>query len=419
MMKNLLIEQNLLNKNKTYIVGVSGGPDSMFLLDFLIKNNYKIIIAHLNYQKRNDSYLDQQLIEKIATKHNLTLELLKINNYSKENFQKQARDLRYHFFCELAIKYKATGIIIAHHLDDVLETILMQKARGLEKVYWGIKKHSIYNKTSVFRPLLQLPKKQILAHCNQNQIEYCIDSSNLTNNYQRNYIRNEILKNYSQTAKEKLLLEAKKHNDFLEKENKRINNLLKTVVINNSLYYQNLNQLDLYDILYQFLDNYSTIPKHRLSKTVILDCIKILKSQKPNIEYHLPVNHLLIKKYDNVSIALNKSNEYYEYIFNEYQNFECPYFKLTNSGNDREGVNLKKSDFPIKIRSFINGDTIKLNYGTKKVSRLFIDAKIPSLERKKWPILLNCQNEIILIPKIGKNKDYLMEKPTLFVVEWK
>ena len=94
------------------------------------------------------------------------------------------------------------------------------------------------------------------------------------------------------------------------------------------------------------------------------------------------------------------------------------YYFLTDQGHLHDGVFLSKEDFPIVIRCFKNGDTIKTSGGTKKVSRLFIDRKIPRDERKIWPIVENCHGEIILIPHIAKNIKYLYTKPNVFVIKY-
>ncbi len=107
----------------------------------------------------------------------------------------------------------------------------------------------------------------------------------------------------------------------------------------------------------------------------------------------------------------------YAYCFNHYTDFKCPYFCLKTEGHVNEGLYLNEDDYPIVIRNFKNGDSIKTKGGTKKVSRLFIDNKIPLGLRKRWPVVLNKREEIILIPHLAKNIDYLTTNCNLFVVK--
>ena len=82
-----------------------------------------------------------------------------------------------------------------------------------------------------------------------------------------------------------------------------------------------------------------------------------------------------------------------------------------------EGVYLSKEDFPIVIRTMVDGDRMITSGGTKKLSRLFINAKIPALDRKSWPIVVNREGNIILVPHIAKNIDYLTTNPNFFVLK--
>lgn len=412
---DVLLQQ--LNKKERYIVGVSGGPDSLMLLHLLYTRGYELIVAHVNYHKRNDSVEDQEVVERAALTYNYPCEVLHIDSYTRENFQKQARELRYDFFSSLVKKYDAKGILVAHHQDDVLETILMQKKRKLEKVYLGIRSHSQYQSIDVYRPLLKYSKKDIIKYCEQHNIEYRMDSSNLENSYVRNRIRNTILSQYSTSQKEELLKEANLHNQELKKRNAYIEEIFNRCNKDGYLYFETIKKKDLPEVLYLFIKQYSSIPYDRISNEILLNCTNVVVSDKPNVQINLPVNHLFIKKYDNISISIKKTSSAYTFTFNSFEEFSCKYFKLARKGQDREGVVLKKEDYPITVRSFLPGDYMELSYGRKKVNRLFIDAKIPTEQRETWPILVNSQGSIILIPRIAKNKEYLMEKPSLFVVK--
>ena len=126
---------------------------------------------------------------------------------------------------------------------------------------------------------------------------------------------------------------------------------------------------------------------------------------------------MLIKEYDNVYVTKLKQDRSYHYTILDGTPCVYPYFKIALSGDDREGIAVKENDFPLTIRNRRPGDVISLAYGQKKLSRLLIDAKIPASQRALWPVVLNAAGEIILVPKIAKNKRYLLAKPTLFVIQ--
>ena len=126
---------------------------------------------------------------------------------------------------------------------------------------------------------------------------------------------------------------------------------------------------------------------------------------------------MLIKEYDNIYVTKLKKRFSYHYLIEDATPKDFGDFKIALDGDDREGIALTKEDFPLTIRTRKPGDVMELSYGKKKLSRLFIDAKVPLMDRDAWPVVLNCRNEIILVPKIAKNKHYLLAKPTLFVIQ--
>ena len=154
-----------------------------------------------------------------------------------------------------------------------------------------------------------------------------------------------------------------------------------------------------------------------ISQSLIAEIKHQINSVKPNIQMNLPVNYLFIKEYDNIYIIDKDKTKGYRYEFREYMPFGCEYFHLLDSGHINEGVFLSPEDYPITIRTMKEGDSIMTSSGTKKVSRLFINAKIPALKRKTWPIVVNREGTIVLVPHIAKNIDYLTTKPNVFVIK--
>src|SRR5947209_19570095 len=110
---------NILAKSKLYILAVSGGPDSMFLLDKTRLEGFSLVIAHVNYKKRESSDHDEKLVRNYCQKYSLSCEVYqaKGSEYSSiSNFQDRARQIRYNFFQQVADKYQTKYIVVAHHL---------------------------------------------------------------------------------------------------------------------------------------------------------------------------------------------------------------------------------------------------------------------------------------------------------------
>lgn len=404
-------------KDIPYIVGVSGGCDSMCLLDILHKEGYQVIVCHVNYQLRpkEETDIDYTIVKNYCTLHNIPFYYKKVEEYQKDNFQQLARHIRYDFYFEIGQIYHTNKVFLGHHKDDVYETILMQKERHGEELYWGIQEKSEVRGNQVYRIFLDVTKKEIINYCVCHHILYHDDYTNFETHYKRDYMRNVVLNNMSEAEKEALLKEAQDHNEKLYLKRKRSQQLLKKYLVSDRLYFKELNDQDLYDVLHRYLENY--LPYKRISKTLIKEIIKELKNNRPNLKITLPVNLMFIKEYDNGYIQTQSKTKDYSYEFFNFETFECEYFKLTNNGELNEGVYLSLEDFPITIRNFKAGDKVYTAYGHKKVNRLFIDKKIPQEQRRTWPILVNKSDEIVLIPHIVKNLRYLDTKPNVFVVK--
>ena len=185
----------MLPKGRLYILGISGGPDSMFLLDNLRRKRHKIVVAHVNYQKRLDSGWDEKIVRNYCLKYSLPFEVYHAENanyLSKGNFQDRARKIRYNFFQKLVDKCQTRYIVIAHHFNDHLETYMIQKQRKSLVDYWGLSSKTKLEKYWILRPLLPFTKQQIIKYLNLKGIDYATDSSNQLPIYQRNVIRKKL-----------------------------------------------------------------------------------------------------------------------------------------------------------------------------------------------------------------------------------
>lgn len=406
-----------LDPQATYVIGVSGGPDSMALLHLAVSMGLDVIVALVNYHKRVDSDLDYELVKAYAKSHGLRLAYLEVNEYTKENFQAQARTIRYRFFVETVHRYQAKGILLAHHADDCVETILMQKARHTRVPYLGIAPLSYYQGVPVYRPCLGVFKEDLAHYCEVEGVAYRIDSSNLENHYTRNYFRNVVLKKTGREEKERLLSWASVKNEQVQRQQDKLEALLASEVTS-AIWQIDLSHDDktLGELLDCFLRQDQRLDPRRISAALIREGVHMLRGKK-NSQMDLPDGFQLKKQDGQVYVCLKTVKLSYAYQIDAPQELQTSYFSLQTRGQDREGIPVRMQDFPLTIRTIQPGDAMELSYGTKKVSRLFIDAKIPREKRQLWPIVCDCHGRILLVPKIAKNKDYLMEKATLFVVQ--
>ncbi|MFV0394549.1 MAG: tRNA lysidine(34) synthetase TilS [Coprobacillaceae bacterium] len=413
------INMSLLEKNKKYIVGVSGGVDSMALLDILQKQQYHLIVCHVNYHLRHDSNEDQTLVETYCKTHNIPCFIKEVSNkeYQKDNFQMQAREIRYGFYREIGERCKTNSVILGHHLDDVIETIYMQLERKNTKGYLGISATSKVMEMDVYRPFIEAPKAQLYEYCKKYEVPYHEDYTNFQTDFTRDYVRNVTLKEISDIDKQKLLLKAKEHNIRYKNKHNQLVPYIKLYQRQKYLRYSKIPRDMLEDIIYQMIKE--TVYPPYISNTLVEEVVKQLQSKKPNIEVTLPLNTVFIKEYDNIYVSKTKSIDGYCLKYSNLVYDKHDYFYLSKEGHINEGIYVESTDFPLVIRSYRPGDMIVTSGGTKKVSRLFIDKKVPKRQRHLWPVVERADGTIILVPNIAKNIGYLYTKPNIFVIKYK
>lgn len=178
----------ILPKKGTYIVAVSGGVDSVVLLDMLARQDeLKLIVCHVDHGIRSDSGLDEALVKQLAALYGLPYETIALRLERNTN-EIVAREKRYEFLQLIRRKYLADGIITAHHFDDVIETIVLNHIRGGS---WR-SMVSLRSTPTLQRPLLTMTKDNICAYARIHILQWREDSTNNDIRYTRNYIRHQI-----------------------------------------------------------------------------------------------------------------------------------------------------------------------------------------------------------------------------------
>ena len=188
-------KHGLFSPAEKLLIACSGNMDSVFAVYYFLGLGYDIGIAHVDHMTRNgQSTADSKFVENLANQNNTPFYLKQINVSGlvaeSGNFQEIARIERYSFFESLMIAHGYTKVVIAHHGDDNVETLLMNLGRaGGLKAFRGM----LPIRDGIIRPFLALRKKEIEAYVELNSIDFVIDSSNVESTYKRNYLRNEVI----------------------------------------------------------------------------------------------------------------------------------------------------------------------------------------------------------------------------------
>ncbi len=420
---NFLINKVKLKNGDIVIVGVSAGPDSMALLYILMeirkKIDIKIVVAHVNHNIRKESKEEEEFLKKYCEEHNVVFEMMTIMKYGDDNFHNEARSIRYRFYEDLIHKYHANYLMTGHHADDLIETILMRISRGSTlHGYCGFSDYVKMHDYIIVRPLISVTKNELENFDKEKNIPYRIDKSNFKDKYTRNRYRKNILpflKKEDKNIHEKFLnfshdilecdsfiskiasnkIDEVYHDDFIDiNKFKMLDKVIQKKIIDN-----------IYMSIYQ--DDIILIDRKHVDLV-----LKAIESKKNSLVINLPNNFLLIKEYDKIFFKRDIDTIMsYDIELNEKVFLPCGLTiqKIEESVSDGNDIlRIKSSDvvMPLRVRTRKNGDkiTIKNMHGTKKVSDVLINSKIPRRKRDSWPIVVDSMDNIIWIPKVKKTK---------------
>lgn len=414
------IENFIPNEEENIVVGCSAGPDSMALLHYLTNNTKnKIICCHINHNVRKESKEEEKYLKDYCQKQNIPFEVYKIEKYQENNFENEARIKRYNFYEQTLKKYNCHYLFLAHHGDDLIETIIMKINRGSNlEGYAGIKEISKQKDYTIIRPFLSYTKEDLLNYDEKNNVEYFIDKTNLDTTYTRNRIRANILpvlKNENKDIHKQFL----KYSKVLLEYNTYIEEVIKEK--ENSIYKDNVLDLNLFkkekpfiqkNLLYHILNNTYQNIANIITDNHISNILKIINSPTPNLSIDLPKNKQVRKTYDKLIIKEKEKNPLlnYKVPLQEENIFGSILIKKINktseNGNDICRLNTKNITLPLYFRNKLPGDKISLynSTGTRKISDIFIDKKVPKEKRETYPILVDAKDKIIWIPNLKKSK---------------
>lgn len=191
----------LIQDGDKIVLGVSGGPDSICMLDILnqLKNDkikFDIIVAHINHQIREEANQDEKYVQNYCKKNNIKfcvqrIDVKKYANNNKIGLEEAGRKLRYIFFDEVMKLNNGNKIAIAHNKNDKIETIIMNEIRGCGLS--GLKGIEPMRNNQIIRPLIECERIEIEKYCEENNLNPRIDKTNFINDCTRNKIRNIVL----------------------------------------------------------------------------------------------------------------------------------------------------------------------------------------------------------------------------------
>ena len=425
----------LWQKNDKIALGLSGGVDSIALFHLLVtkyKESYKELVAfHINHGLREQSYEEAEFVENFVKNYNVKFykkelnmnDLVRDSHISEEML---ARKLRYDAFEEMSSLEGGVKLITAHHKNDQVENILMRLLSGRSMDYnLMIEEKTTIGELTVYRPLLNVLKADLEQYADKNYLKYYVDSTNFDTDYTRNNIRHNIVpllndvnaasfdnlinfSSYYQNINTELkhkVLEAK-NNYMISLEEDKVE-LDKEKLLKDT-------KEEIYFLLRDILANNFGIfdVKQRALFTIIED----LKNRNNNKSYDLKNNLKIISEYNSIYIHKIEKKCYNDKIeliidevdINKVYTFHQSNFLITTTNSSSE-VGFNKEDLPLIVTTKRDGDRIQRGKVSKKLSRLFIDEKIPKELRDKLPVIRNKDGVLGVLginTKVNKNKKY-------------
>ncbi len=412
-----------LKPGDAIVAGISGGPDSMALLHVLksLKKelDIRIICAHINHKQREESDEEEEYVRKYCKQNDIIFECIKIEKWGDDNFESEARSVRYKFFEELIENYNAKFLMTAHHADDLIETILMRIVRGSTlKGYSGFSKVVKKDNYKIIRPFITLTKDQILEYDEKNKIKYFIDETNNENFHTRNRYRHVVLpflKKENPNVHKKFLKFSEtliENSNYIDKE---ANKMFNRVFQNGVLYIDKFIELDHIiqtKIIYNILERIYGDDLLIIGDAHVELIFDLIRSNKSNSIVHLPNSVIIIKAYNELNFSYDEE-EYDEYEIEIDQRVNLPNGKIIeivseseDTSNNTIRLNSKDIVLPLYVRNRRDGDkmAVKGLNGSKKISDIFIDEKIKSNDRDIWPVVLDSENTIVWLPGLKKSK---------------
>ncbi len=424
-------------KEKVYLLAVSGGVDSMVLMHIFNSLGLHFKVAHCNFNLRGaDSVEDEMLVRAQSEKFGVDFycESFDVGGYKKKqkcSTQMAARDLRYNWFQELLLEHKFHYLVTAHHLNDNIETILLNLTRGTG--IKGISGMELLTK-NILRPMLSVSKKSILKYSADNKVTFRNDVSNASNDYSRNKIRNMViplleelnpgLDHTMATNIANLKVVNDVYQTSIEKE------LSKDIIsTKGELFFMDIPKLlqlpnsknTLFEWLNRFGFNFSIVGQ--LYTTVV--------EENNTGKQFFSDSHILLINRGKLIISPIKSLSSDSVFINKLdKNVTYPVILALNSIS-KEEIDIKKDSnfayldeekltFPLEIRKWKNGDVFQPfgMKGKKKVSDYLIDNKVSQFDKEKTFVLLS-NNEIIWLVGHRSSEKYKISSSTISVLTLK
>lgn len=412
----------LNNKSWKIGVAVSGGVDSMTLLDLYVKAGQDIVVVNIEHGLRGEASLrDSEFVKNYCAEHSIECLAFSVNAKNEAKKKKQslelaARHLRYQIFDKLLEEKKVDRIALAHHANDNMETILMRLFRGT-----GIKGITgISDRGPYIHPLISYTREDILNYAIENDIPYVVDETNAYNDFSRNYVRNKVVpvikkkfgdieNSFTRLSENALEIEKYLESQIIKYHKKGDKYFLKGIFAYPRLIQKYSIQKTLYD-----MGGIQDIESRHYNYIMSLE-------KKPlNTTINLPYNIIAVRDSDGLVFCYQQ--DYSTYLSEFYPDKKYKYggfiYSFVKGKKIVNGISFDLDKVPegAVIRTRKTGDKFKrVNGKTKLLSDYLTDAKVSVLDKQKL-LLLAKDSEIFAILGMETGEKVRIDESTKHII---
>ena len=400
-LKNIQDNQ-LFHPTDKILLAISGGMDSVVLADLLHKAKINFGMAHCNFCLRGEeSEADEDFVKKLAKKYKVSIHVEKFDTVAfadteKVSIQMAARMLRYAWFDKIISKENYQYLVTAHHQNDVLETVILNFTRGTGiSGFHGIRPKSGH----IVRPLLYADREQIRDYVAERQLAWREDSSNESNKYARNLVRNEViplLKNINSNLEQTIFQTVEKVDAIEANFYTEVDTLYTQFAKNEKgVIYLDMSKIGKLEPIYLF----EILKNYNFNYLQTKEILEVLHEQAG--KQFVSPTHVLVKDRSQLVITPKDISGFTSIEINvEDKEVEIPDLKLMIEKIQNSKLKIQNSKliamldfeklkFPLKLRKWKEGDWfIPLGmHGKKKISDLLVDQKVPLNLKSKVYVL--------------------------------
>lgn len=424
--------------DKTYLLGVSGGIDSMCMAELFLRShfNLKFAIAHVNFSLRGeDSIGDMNMVKEWAERHSIPFFCITFDTHAyahKHSISTQmaARDLRYGWFREILDKEGYDYLAIAHNLNDSVETMFLNIVRGTGiKGIGGISRKN----GRIIRPLLDVTRQEIVDYVAENSIQYRDDVTNFESHYSRNRIRNIIFPEFRKLNPSFLQTVEKESRHFRE-----INDIIEDLYLEKKKLYcteDNGKYIVSSDILKNEKQGeywlYRILKDFNYNGGQLSEIVKCIQEGQNGKSFYSPTCEMCFNKGDLNIYPLSdtdltdESIQLTEPCIFEFKGrslkldiFVRPKDFTPVPSADELYFSFDKTALPIICRNWKFADKFRpfgMKTGSKKISDFFTDLKFDKYQKNLQPILTDKADNIICLPGLRIDDNYKITPETKII----